>query len=186
MKSSDIEKYQPQKKESEQELIELLIENKKLNELMKSYITVQMDQNITKKMTLEKELTDIKKVSLEIQKKMILILKKQESVLDQNNNQLQKTLENGTIDLKENTNKVLMEMQLIENKLENGIKNLNSQNQKSLNTIEQRTSTLVVSTRKSALITHWIDAFKYGFATAVILVPTIIVLVQFNIIWFKN
>jgi len=48
-------------------------------------------------------------------------------------------------------------MQSIENELSKGIERLS----------------LVSSTRKSALITHWIDAFKYGFPTAVILLPVL-------------
>ncbi len=119
---------------------------------------------------------------LNLRERMISILKKQESMLNQNKSQLKKTLENGQIDLKENTNKVLMEMQSIENELSSGIERLNNQNKKSLDVIEQRTSDLVASTRKSALITHWIDAFKYGFATAVILLPVLLGLIKFNII----
>lgn len=177
MKSNDLDNYQ-EKRLMNKEILKM----NELMELMKSYINVQMDKDTTKKMSLEKELADIKKISTEIQNRMISILKKQESMLNQSEIQLKKTLENGTIDLKKNTNKVLTGMQSIENELSKGIENLNSQNKESLNLIEKRTSDLVDSTRKSALITHWIDAFKYGFATAVILLLVLIPLIKFKII----
>ena len=75
-----LEKVNQEKKERQDQasLPELLEETNELNNLMKSYITVQMDREGVKSQNLTKELQAIEKISEQTQEEMLLIMKRQE------------------------------------------------------------------------------------------------------------
>lgn len=76
-----LEKVNQEKKERQDQasLPELLEETNELNNLMKSYITVQMDREGVKSQNLTKELQAIEKISEKTQEEMLLIMKRQET-----------------------------------------------------------------------------------------------------------
>ena len=74
-----VEKVNQERKQQQDELNyqELLQETKELNELMKSYISVQMDREAINSQTLSKEIQAIEKTSEQAQEKMTSIMDKQ-------------------------------------------------------------------------------------------------------------
>lgn len=79
------------KKEKEQEeLKDLMLETRELNQLMKSYIKVQMDKDSMNHQTVLKEIQAIESSSKKAQEQMILILKEQKNISEDQLEKMQK------------------------------------------------------------------------------------------------
>ena len=75
VKSEEPPTYQVPQESRLKELEQLMRETTELNGLMKSYIRVHMDKDGTSQMTIDHELSKIRKTSQDVQDKMISILK---------------------------------------------------------------------------------------------------------------
>lgn len=161
---------------------ELFQETKKLNELMTSYIRVQMNEEMAKEVTIHNQLNQIQETADEIIKKMHSILNKQEKTFQEKSETLQEILINGHEQLQETTRMTVkaiekfqeqnnMYLQEIHNELNTSMKQINRNIEKIVRDAEQKTLKLVSNAKHGAFITHWIDALKYGAATSIITVP---------------
>lgn len=171
VKSEEAPIYQTQPLPNSNELEKLMKETNELNALMKSYIRVHMDKDGTSQLTLDNELAKITKVSQDVQKQMISILKALESTQRDYGNQLLQHLETGTSEMAANNEKTVQKMGEIEGMLSNGMSQMNRRMNENMNDLEKRSATLAQSVRKSALLSYWSDVAKYGLGTAVFIVP---------------
>lgn len=113
-----VEKVNQERKQQQDELNyqELLQETKELNELMKSYISVQMDREAINSQTLSKEIQAIEKTSEQAQEKMTSIMDKQRKQFIDQLEQMRNLL-----------NTYLNQMQERDESSEKKLKNLNSE-----------------------------------------------------------
>src|SRR5699024_12414261 len=86
---------------------ELLQETKELNELMKSYIRVHMNEEMAKEVMIHKQLKQIQEKSDKVMSNMQSILNTQGKMLEENAENLQAILINGHEELEESNNKMV-------------------------------------------------------------------------------
>ena len=113
-----LEKDNSKEKEQNQskELIDLLSQTRELNDLMRSYLKVQMDKDSINQQTVLKEIQAIERVSKQSQDQMISIVQQLENL---SNNQLEK--------MQKVSESYLSQMQEQERLSERRLKNLNEQ-----------------------------------------------------------
>src|SRR5699024_5606253 len=179
---------------------ELFQETKKLNELMTSYIRVQMNEEMAKEVTIHKQLEQIQEKSSEVMSNMQSVLTKQEEMLNENEETLRAILIDGHDQIQKNNNKTIRALEEIQktnsrqlnemnSEITSSISNMESKNTKIVKKANQETTDLVSKAKKEvnklvgnakhdALITNTIDALKYGAATSVITVPILYLLLS--------
>src|SRR5699024_2663807 len=86
---------------------ELLQETKELNELKKSYIRVHMNEEMAKELTIHKQLNQIQPQSDKIMSNMQSTLNKQETMLQENAENLHAILINGHEEMEKSNNKTV-------------------------------------------------------------------------------
>src|SRR5699024_3710496 len=168
---------------------ELFQETRELNELMKSYIRVHMNEEMAKEVTIHNQLNKIQSKSDKVMRNMQSILNEQEKKLKENNEDLQEILIDGHEEIQKNNNRTIQALgkqqktnnaQLEDIDEENKTSTRNTQN--NLNSVvkkaRQETTDLVSSEKHGALVTNIIDALKYGAATSVITVPILYLLLS--------
>src|SRR5699024_133313 len=84
---------------------ELLPETKELNELMKSYIRVHMNEEMAKEVTIHNQLNQIQEKSDNVMSNMQSILNTQGKMLEENAENLQAILINGHEEMEKSNNK---------------------------------------------------------------------------------
>src|SRR5699024_6738103 len=163
---------------------EVIQENKELNELMKSYIRVQMNEEMEKEVTNHNQLNQIQSKSDKVMSNMQSILNKQETMLQENAENLQAILINGHEEMEKNNNKkvkAVQEMQKsnveelnqINNEISTSMTNIKRYLNETVKKAEQETRDLVSNAKHGALVTNIIDALKYGAATSAITIPVL-------------
>src|SRR5690625_6402107 len=90
---------------------ELFQETKELNELMKSYIRVHMNEEMAKEVTIHNQLNQIQSQSDKVMSNMQSILNKQETMLQENAENLQAILINGHEEMEKSNNKTVKAVQ---------------------------------------------------------------------------
>lgn len=103
--------------EQQTELAQLLKETRELNNLMRSYIGVQMDRETVSRITVDKELTEIRDTSEKVQAEMISVLAKQEKMLMTYGQTLLKILAVGEKEMKKNNQEIITRLNEIEKTL---------------------------------------------------------------------
>src|SRR5699024_6292133 len=120
---------------------------KELNELMKSYIRVHMNEEMAKEVTIHNQLNQIQEKSDKVMSNMQSILNTQGKMLEENAENLQAILINRHEEMEKSNNKTIK--------------------------AEQETRDLVSNAKHGALVTNIIDALKYGAATSAITIPVL-------------
>lgn len=72
--------------------------------------------------------------------------------------------------------KIVQEMKRIEKILETKFNKIVKEMDEKMNTVEEKTGSLIYKAHKSNIINFWVDAFKYGIATAICIVPVYMLL----------
>lgn len=158
---------------------ELFQETRELNDLMRSYIRVQMNEASAKDMTVQNQLENIKANSNQIMSNMQSILNRQEQLLEKNAEHSQEILTTGFKEIQANNKQTIDELNNLKASNTNELQNINKNMEKRMSEIESRTKSLLddtsreakalnSKTRKDVLINNWLDAFKYGLAGGVI------------------
>ncbi|MCZ2428311.1 hypothetical protein ISX74_00005 [Vibrio parahaemolyticus] len=180
------------KLEQEQSMSELLNETKELNRLMTSYIRVQMNEDSAKDLTVQNQLEQIRENSNQIISNMESILKKQEQLVGKSKEALQEVLTNGQKQLQENNSQTIEKLSELEKSNQRKLSSMNEDMNRNMGNIESSTKNLVndtksemkdlaSSTRKSALISNWLDALKYG-GTGAVLTSVILIMFYYVIV----
>src|SRR5690625_6263837 len=89
---------------------ELFQETRELNELMKSYIRVHMNEEMAKEVTIHNQLNQIQSKSDEVMRNMQSILNEQEKMLKENTEVLQEILIDGHEEIQRNNNRTIQAM----------------------------------------------------------------------------
>src|SRR5699024_10654647 len=163
---------------------ELFQETKELNELMKSYIRVHMNEEMAKEVTIHNQLNQIQEKSDKFLGNMQSILNTQGKMLEENAENLQAILINGHEEMERSNNKTVKAVQEMKkskveklNKKNNEIRRTMTNIKRNLNETvkkaEQETRDLVSNAKHGALVTNIIDALKYGAATSAITIPVL-------------
>src|SRR5699024_12876491 len=95
------------KLQEEKSMSELLEETKELNQLMTSYIRVQMNEETAKDLTIQSQLDQIRENSNEVIQNMQSIMDRQEQIIDKNNKAMQEDLNDGQKQKQENNNQTI-------------------------------------------------------------------------------
>ena len=138
-----MEKDKSKEKEQNQskELMELLSQTRELNDLMRSYLKVQMDKDSINQQTVLKEIQAIERVSKQSQDQMISIVQQLENLSNNQLEKMQKVSEN-----------YLSQMQEQERLSERRLKNLNEQivenTKEGLNIVNQEVGAVNKSLKK--------------------------------------
>src|SRR5699024_336321 len=90
---------------------ELFQETKELNELMKSYIRVHMNEEMAKEVTIHNQLNQIQEKSDKVMSNMQSILNTQGKMLEENAENLQAILINGHEEMEKSNNKTVKAVQ---------------------------------------------------------------------------
>nr|CCE60911.1 mobilization protein B [Staphylococcus aureus] len=168
---------------------ELFQETRELNELMKSYIRVHMNEEMAKEVTIHNQLNQIQSKSDEVMRNMQSILNEQEKMLKENTEVLQKILIDGHEEIQRNNNRTIQalgELQKTNNaqleemneEIKSSVRNMQNNLNSVVKKARQETMDLVSSAKHGALVTNIIDALKYGAATSVITVPILYLLLS--------
>src|SRR5690625_5435759 len=86
---------------------ELFQETRELNELMKSYIRVHMNEEMAKEVTIHNQLNQIQSKSDKVMRNMQSILNEQEKMLKENTEVLQEILIDGHEEIQRNNNRTI-------------------------------------------------------------------------------
>src|SRR5699024_3782820 len=154
------------------------------NELMKSYIRVHMNEETAKEVTIHNQLNQIQSISDKVMSNMQTILNKQETMLQENAENLQAILIDGHEEKEKSNNKTVkavQEMQIsnveelnqINNELSTSMTNIKRNLNETVKKAEQETRDLVSNAKHGALVTNIVDALKYGAATSAITIPVL-------------
>nr|AHB37624.1 mobilization protein B [Staphylococcus cohnii] len=168
---------------------ELFQETRELNELMKSYIRVHMNEEMAKEVTIHNQLNQIQSKSDEVMRNMQSILNEQEKMLKENTEVLQKILIDGHEEIQRNNNRTIQalgELQKTNNaqleemneEIKSSVRNMQNNLNSVVKKARQETMDLVSSAKHGALVTNIIDALKYGVATSAITVPILYLLLS--------
>ena len=176
VKSEETPKYQVPQDTRLEELKQLMRETTELNGLMKSYIRVHMDKDGTSQMTIDHELSKIRKTSQDVQDKMTSILTKLDSTQRDYANQLLNHMGNGKKEMSANNQQTLQKMSEIEGMLSSSMKEMTNKMNENMNGLESRAMKLISNVKKGAMVSYWLDALKYGLGTAVCVVPLYLVI----------
>ncbi|MRN07822.1 hypothetical protein EAI26_10770 [Lactobacillus sp. 0.1XD8-4] len=179
VKSEETPTYQVPQDKRFKELEQLLKETNELNSLMKSYIRVHMDKDGTSQMTIDHELSKIRKTSEDIQNKMISILQKLDESQKNYANQLLTHMENGRKEMTANNQQTLEKMGQIEGTLNKSLKEITARMNENMKGIENRAMSLIGKIRKGVLINDGLDVLKYGFGSLIFNVPVLVLLYYF-------
>src|SRR5699024_12698269 len=90
---------------------ELYQETKELNELMKSYIRVHMNEEMTKEVSINNQLNQIQEKSVKVMSNMQSFLNTQGKMLEENAENLQAILINGQEEMAKSNNKTVKAVQ---------------------------------------------------------------------------
>src|SRR5699024_10316415 len=156
---------------------ELFQETKELNELMKSYIRVHMNEEMAKEVMIHNQLNQIQEKSDKVMSNMQSILNTQGKMLEENAENMQAILINGHEEMeksKKKTDKADKEMQKsnveelnqINNERSTSMTNIKRNHNEKGNKAGQETRYLVSKAKHGAHVTNIIDALKYGPATS--------------------
>src|SRR5699024_4294339 len=104
---------------------EIFQETKELNELMKSYIRVHMNEEMAKEVTIHNQLNQIQSKSDKVMSNMQSILNKQETMLQENGEKLQANWINGHEEMEKSNNKTV---KAIQEKQKSNVEELNQIN----------------------------------------------------------
>src|SRR5690625_2967840 len=168
---------------------ELFQETKELNELMKSYIRVHMNEEMAKEVTIHNQLNQIQSQSDKVMSNMQSILNKQETMLQENAENLQAILINGHEEMEKSNNKTVKavqemqksnveELNHINNEIRTSMTHINTNLNETVKKEAQETRDLVSNAKHGALVTNIIDALKYGAATSAITIPVLYLLLS--------
>src|SRR5699024_4948538 len=168
---------------------ELFQETKELNELMKSYIRVHMNEEMAKEVTIHNQLNQIQSQSDKVISNMQSIVNKQETMLQENAENLQAILINGNEKKEKSNNKTVKavqemqksnveELNQINNEISTSMTNIKRNLNETVKKAEQETRDLVSNAKHGALVTNIIDALKYGAATSAITIPVLYLLLS--------
>src|SRR5699024_3210647 len=163
---------------------ELFQETKELNELMKSYIRVHMNEEMAKEVTIHNQLNQIQEKADKVMSNMQSILNTQGKMLEENAENLQAILINGHEEMEKSNNKTVQavqemqksnveELNQINNEITTSMTNIKRKLKEPLKKAEQETRELGSNATHGALVTNIIDALKYGAATSAITIPVL-------------
>src|SRR5699024_9553040 len=163
---------------------ELFQETKELNELMKSYIRVHMNEEMAKEVTIHNQLNQIQEKSDKVMSNMQSILNTQGKMLEENAENLQAILINGHKEMEKSNNKTVKavqemqksnveELNQIKNEKSTRMTNIMRNINEAMKKTEQETRDLVCNAKHGALLTNIIGALKYGAATSRITIPVL-------------
>src|SRR5690625_4320659 len=168
---------------------ELFQETKELNELMKSYIRVHMNEEMAKEVTIHNQLNQIQSQSHKRLSNMKSIVNKKETMLQENAENVQAILINGQEEMEKSNNKAVKsvqemqksnveELNQINNEISTSMTNIKRNLNETVKKAEQETRDLVSNAKHGALVTNIIDALKYGAATSAITIPVLFFLLS--------
>src|SRR5699024_5726506 len=168
---------------------ELFQETRELNELMKSYIRVHMNEEMAKEVTIHNQLNQIQSKSDEVMRNMKSILNEQEKKFKKNTEVLQEILIDRHEEIQRNNNRTIQalgELQKTNNaqleemneEIKSSVRNMQNNLNSVVKKARQETMDLVSSAKHGALVTNIIDALKYGAATSVITIPILYLLLN--------
>src|SRR5699024_5758255 len=168
---------------------ELFQETKELNELMKSYIRVHMNEEMAKEVTIHNQLNQIQEKSDKVMSNMQSILNTQGKMLEENAENLQAILLNGHEEMEKSINKTVKavqemqksnmeELNQINNEIRTSMKNIKRNLNETDKKEEQETWDLVYNTKHETLVTNIIAELKYGAATSAITIPVLYLLLS--------
>src|SRR5699024_354557 len=126
---------------------ELFQETKELNELMKSYIRVHMNEEMAKEVTIHNQLNQNKEKS-------------------DKNKRIEKTNNKTVKAVQEMQKSNVEELNQINNEISTSMTNIKRNLNETVKKAEQETRDLVSNAKHGALVTNIIDALKYGAATS--------------------
>src|SRR5699024_3661994 len=149
---------------------ELFQETKELNELMKSYIRVHMNEEMAKEVTIHNQLNQIQEKSDKVMSNMQSILNTQGKMLEENAENLQAILINGHEEMQKSN---VEELNQINNEISTSMTNIKRNLNETVKKAEQETRDLVSNAKHGALVTNIIDALKYGAATSATTIPVL-------------
>src|SRR5699024_3675137 len=163
---------------------ELCQETQELNELMKSYIRVHMNEEMAKEVTIHNQLNQIQEKSDKVMSNMQTIVNTQGKMLQENAENLQAILINGQEEIDKSNNKTVKAVQEMKVSNVEELNRINNENSTSMmnernnlnevvNEAKSETRDLVSNAKHGALVTNIIDALKYGAATSAITIPVL-------------
>src|SRR5699024_7693291 len=163
---------------------ELFQETKELNELMKSYIRVHMNEEMAKEVTIHNQLNQIQSQSDKVMSNMQSILNTQGKMMKENDKNFQAILINGQDEIDKSNNKTVKavqemkvsnveELNRINNEISTSMMNVRNNLNEVVNEAKSETRDLVSNAKHGALVTNIIDALKYGAATSAITIPVL-------------
>src|SRR5699024_9155058 len=163
---------------------ELFQETKELNELMKSYIRVHMNEEMAKEVTIHNQLNQIQEKSDKVMSNMQPILNTKGKTLEENAENLQANSVNGQAEMEKNNNKTVKagkEMQKssveqlnqINNEISTSMTNIKRNLNETVKKGEQESRDLVSNAKHGTLVTSIIDTFKYGADESEFTIPVI-------------
>src|SRR5699024_1180902 len=168
---------------------ELLQKTKEINELMKSYIRVHMNEEMAKEVTIHNQLNQIQEKSDKVMSNMQSILNTQGKMLEENAENLHAILINGHEEMEKSNNKTIKAVQEMQksneeelnqtnNEISTSMTNITRHDNETVKKAEQATRDLVSNAKHGALVTNIIDALKYGAATSAITIPVLYLLLS--------
>src|SRR5699024_12103391 len=113
------------KLQEEKSMSELLEETKELNQLMTSYIRVQMNKETAKDLTIQSQLDQIRENSNEVIQNMQSILDRQEQIIEKSKKALQEVLTDGQKQMQENNNQTISKLSELEERNTSQLNNIN-------------------------------------------------------------
>ena len=174
------------KLEQNRSMDELLKETKELNELMRSYIRVQMNEDGATSLSVDHHLEKIRTTSVKVHQQMESMLQKQEKMLSANDEHLRSVLSTGEDTIEKNNHRTLAKLDELDRNIQNRLNALNNEIRTSTNDMQSGLNKivsnaqndsrdLVAKAKKGAMASYWGDAFKYGLATSGIAVPLLLI-----------
>jgi ElaB/YqjD/DUF883 family membrane-anchored ribosome-binding protein len=174
------------KLEQNKSMEELLKETRELNELMRSYIRVQMNEDGATSLSVDHHLEKIRAVSVKVHQQMESTLQKQGNMLNENDKHLRSLLSNAEDVIGKNNHRTLDKLDELDQNsqsrldtINNKIRTSTNEMQKELNKVvkdaQQDSRDLVSKAKKGAMASYWGDAVKYGLATSGITVPLLLI-----------
>src|SRR5699024_2584569 len=163
---------------------ELFQETKELNELMKSYIRVHMNEEMAKEVTIHNQLNQIQEKSDKVRSNRQSILNTQGTTIEENAENLQAILIHGHVEMEKSNNKTVKavqemqksnveELNQINNEISTSMTNIKRNLNETVKKAEQETRDLVSNAKHEALVTNIIDYFKNGATRSAITIPVL-------------